>query len=493
MPVTYMVLRGAAIAAFLSAGIAGCSGTAAVPAATLAADAGFVPAPEVAGPLSGGARTGLPFGTTMVPLTANYVEEEFSYGGNARGHGDSAGIEAAFRSRILVRRPVDAADFNGTVVLDWNNVTLQYDIESVWAAANDALMENGFIYVGVSAQKQGVDGSPLGVANWDPVRYEGLVHPGDDYSFDMFSQAAMAVFDPQVLPEAIRGKVERVVAAGSSQSAGRLTTYINELHEEHQVFDGYMPLISGSVLETRKDLVPILWINSQDEAAGIVEPPVDETLFRYWEIAGPPHTTNAGEQYYTNVQIFAQSNGVLGRYDAESAGQYGELDPQGSCSRNRFPVRYVWSAGVVALHEWLVTGVPPTSISPITRDDAGDLTFDPLGNALGGFRLPVVDVPIGAYFAGQLPSESTLTPCTPGGLVPLVGTSQTFDPVTMMGLYSSHDDYLEQLEVAVAEAERAGRLLPEHAEDLMRRAEASDITNPVPQIPPPTPAGGGGV
>jgi hypothetical protein len=491
MSVIYLI-RGAAVTV-LFAGLAGCSGTPAVPAAMGAAGAGSVPAPDVAGPLSGGARTGLPFGTTMYPLTKNYVEEEFSFGGHARGHDESAGTQAAYRSRILVRRPADAADFNGTVVLDWNNVTLQYDIESVWAAGNDALMANGFIYVGVSAQKQGVDGSPLGVANWDPVRYGGLLHPGDDYSFDIFSQAALAVFDPLVLPDAIRAKLERVVAAGSSQSAGRLTTYINEIHEEHQVFDGYMPLISGSVLDTRKDLVPILWINSQDEAASIDEPSADEPLFRYWEIAGPPHTTNAGEQYFTNVQIFAQSNGVLGRYDAESAGQYGELDPQGSCSRNRFPVRYVWSAGVMALHEWLVTGFPPDSISPLARDDAGDLTFDALGNALGGFRLPVVDVPISAYFAGQLPSESTLTPCTPGGLVPLVGTSQTFDPATMMGLYSSHEDYLAKLELAVAEAELAGRLLPEHAEDLMRRAQASDITNPVPRVPPPLPAGGGGV
>ena len=299
------------------------------------------------------------------------------------------------------------------------------------------------------------------------------------------------MFDPLVLPEDIRARVDHVVAAGSSQSAGRLTTYINEIHEHHQVFDAFMPLISGSVLSTRKDLSPILWINSQDEAAGIAEPPADEALFRYWEVAGPPHTTNAGEQFYTNVQVYAQSNGALGRFDAESAGQYGELDPQGSCSRNRYPVRYVWSAGIVALHQWLVSGTPPEPIPPIDRDAAGELTFDALGNALGGFRLPVVDVPISAYYAGQLPVGTSLTLCTPGGAIPLVGTSQVFDPVTMMSLYASHEDYLEQFTPAVEEAVRAGRLLPEHGEDLLRRAAGTDVTNPVPSVPPPLPIGGG--
>ncbi|MCK5859669.1 MAG: hypothetical protein KAG72_10010 [Abyssibacter sp.] len=449
-----------------------------------------VPAPEVLGPVTGGIRTGEPWGTTMVPLIEGYVEEEFSFGGLARGHGDAADTESAYRTRMTVRRPVDPDDFNGTVVLDWNNVTLQFDIESTWAAANDVLMERGFIYVGVSAQKQGVDGAPTSLYFWDPVRYADLMHPGDDYSFDIFSQAAQAVFDPIVMPAEIRDHIERVVATGSSQSAGRLTTYINEVHERDRMFDGYMPQISGSVLDTRKDLVPILWINSQDEAAGIVEAPADEPLFRYWEVAGPPHTTNAGEQYYTSMVIYANSNGVYGSYDPEVAGQYGELDPQGSCNRNRYPVRYVWSSGIVALHKWLVSGQAPDSVPPLARDEVGDLTFDEHGNALGGFRLPIVDVPIGAYFAGQLPVGTSLTHCTPGGLVPLVGTSQTFDPARMMGLYDSHEDYLAQFEAVIPEAVESGRLLPEHAEDLLRRARGTDITNPVPRVPPPPPAGG---
>lgn len=448
-----------------------------------------VSAPVVAGPLSGGVRTGQPFNTSMVPLRDGYVEEEFLFGGTARYHVD--GSEAAYTTRMIVRRPSDPAMFNGSVVLDWTNVTLQFDIESLWASSWDVLMGRGFVYVSVTAQKQGADGSPLGVFFFDPVRYAAVSHPGDDYSYDIFSQAAVAMQDPIVLPEALRNKIEHVLATGPSQSAGYLSTYINEVHKQARVFDGFMPQIAASVTTTRKDVAPVLWINSQAEAAGIDEPPTDENLLRYWEIAGPPHTTSAGERYYLAAQEYGQSGGAINTYDPEVAGQYGELDPHGSCSRSRYPVRYVWSAGIVALNDWLRTGTAPPSYPPITRDAAGSLTFDEHGNTVGGFRLPVVDVPIAAYYAGALPPAAAVTPCSPTAVAPLVGFSQIFSSTKMSGLYPTHADYVAKMEAATAEALAAGRLLPEHAEDLLRRVHAADITNPIPRIPPPLPVGGG--
>ena len=40
---------------------------------------------------------------------------------------NAEGTPAAYTTRIIVTRPVDAADFNGTVVLDWVNVTAQFE------------------------------------------------------------------------------------------------------------------------------------------------------------------------------------------------------------------------------------------------------------------------------------------------------------------------------------------------------------------------------
>lgn len=88
--------------------------------------------PTVTGPIEGGIRTGQPYGTTMVPLKKGWVEEEFFVGGTARTYTTPAETEAPFTTRILVRRPTDPADFNGTVILDWNNVTLATDRDVAW-------------------------------------------------------------------------------------------------------------------------------------------------------------------------------------------------------------------------------------------------------------------------------------------------------------------------------------------------------------------------
>ena len=64
------------------------------------------------------------------------------------------------------------------------------------------LMRSGYAWVGISAQKVGVDalidGSaaaiiPGGVSD---DRYDSLNHPGDNYSYDIYSQVAQAIRAP---------------------------------------------------------------------------------------------------------------------------------------------------------------------------------------------------------------------------------------------------------------------------------------------------------
>src|SRR3546814_2801258 len=97
-----------------------------------------------------------------------------------------------FRS-IIVRRPLDPAKFNGTVILDWVNVTAQFENAVDTLEAHQLFVRDGYAYVHVSAQAAGLCCLPaLTPKLWDPVRYMALSHPGDDYSFDMFLQIAQA-------------------------------------------------------------------------------------------------------------------------------------------------------------------------------------------------------------------------------------------------------------------------------------------------------------
>ena len=65
-----------------------------------------------------------------------------------------------------------------------------------------------------------------------------LTHPGDSYSYDMFSQAGQAIRDRR---PAARRAASRRRSPPLSQSAGRLVTYIDAVHPVAQVYDGFRP------------------------------------------------------------------------------------------------------------------------------------------------------------------------------------------------------------------------------------------------------------
>ncbi len=189
-------------------------------------------ATNVTGPITGGAR-GWPFSLPLADLDAvGYVAEEFFLDGNATGYEAEPGAEfgtdgkwsvraartAPYRSRMLVVRPRDAGAFNGIVHVNWQNVTAGFEI----GTGDSDQMLDGYAWVGVSAQRVGVEGIPgteqFALRGWDPERYGTLEHPGDDFSFDIYTQAARAIG-----PATLGGMTPRLrVASGGSQSAMRL-------------------------------------------------------------------------------------------------------------------------------------------------------------------------------------------------------------------------------------------------------------------------------
>src|SRR4029077_10870271 len=95
----------------------------------------------------------------------------------------------------LIRRPTDARRFNGIVVVEWLNVTAQSEGAADFMQMQEELIRSGYAWVGVGAQAVGVN-SGTGLKAWDAARYGSLVHPGDAYSYDIYSQAAQAIRHP---------------------------------------------------------------------------------------------------------------------------------------------------------------------------------------------------------------------------------------------------------------------------------------------------------
>jgi hypothetical protein len=104
----------------------------------------------------------------------------------------------------------------------------------------DPVLVASATWVGVGAQAAGVNSPRSGLKDWDKTRYGSLVHPGDAYSYDIFSQAARVVRESKT-PDVLGGvTVRKVIATGRSQSAFRLVTYINAVHPVTHLFDGYL-------------------------------------------------------------------------------------------------------------------------------------------------------------------------------------------------------------------------------------------------------------
>jgi len=431
-------------------------------------------AADLTGPVTDGSRGG-PFCAPVVDVAARgYVVEEFFLDGQADGYAFEESADqtadgrwstkrrdktAAFRSRVLVVRPAKAADFNGTVIVHWQNVTAGYELGTL----TDGEYLRGYAWVGVSAQKIGLDGFPgpnaAGLKQWDPDRYGTLNHPGDGYSYDIFTQAGRAVGPDRAKTglDPMGGlDVKRLVAAGASQSAGRLRTYINGVHPLEGVFDGFIPYIDfGSTIAFERDFeqtsrrrnptriredldVPVLVVNTETEAiAYVAARQPDTTKFRFWEVAGASHVS---------VQRGTE------RADLSEP--------------NWLSYQPVYAASLRHMHRWLKDGIEPPQMPPIeiSREDRPAIVRDEHGNAKGGIRLPDFAVPTA--------SHSGMGKRVAGGsrFAFLYGSAKDFAAEQLAALYPTRSAYLAAYDAALAQSIEAGMVLAEDADQLREAA-----------------------
>jgi Alpha/beta hydrolase domain len=448
----------------------------------------------VTGPVAGGTK-GCPFGSPDIDLVAHgYREEEFFLEGRARRYGPRPGTDLGrdgrwqvvpvetvpYRTRFVVYRPADARAFNGTVLVSWNNVSAGFDGYTV---DSPEILGSGFAYVAVTAQRAGVHGMgehPMGLRTWDPARYGLLSIPSDDYSYDIFTQAAEAVASarPRSPVDPLGGlDVRRLAAIGGSQSAGRLVTYINAIQPLEGIFDAFLPFLyfgGGAPLEVgdyvfnpaadgqrralpsvpcviRDDLdALVMVVNSEVEAIAChaVRQP-DTRRFRYWEVAGTAH-------------VSAQSMRARVESIKRDVGPAAGIDVTGI---NEVPITPVVEAAHRQLQTWLVTGSPPRVQPRIEfSGDPPEVIRDENGIALGGIRLPQVAVPIAT-------NSAVASPGSPMGL--LGGSCVPFSPAKIRARYGNVESYLEAFEEVARAAEKSGVLLPRATEILIAEARTA--------------------
>jgi hypothetical protein len=427
--------------------------------------------PRVTGPLAGASGVSSPVDIS----TAGYVEDEFLLSGDATayqrsGEWGSDGkwaatptTAAAYTTRVIVRRPSTPAQFNGTVVVEWFNVTGGADASPDFGYEHDELLRRSYIWVGMSAQSEGVGAA----AKQDPVRYKDLTHPGNAFAYDIYTQAGRAVRAGELFGRDY--DVKAVIAAGDSQSAILLTTYVNAVDPLVKVYDGFLvhsrfgvaaglgndgkPGPNPAFIRDDTDVPVIIVLSETDIGFNLATRQPDSTHLRLWEIAGTAHA----DQYLINLFV------------PPTPGQPASNPLGCTTALNSANQHWVLKAALSDLNRWVRGGPPPPHSPRITMSatDPKQIARDADGNALGGIRLPDLDAPV-ASLSGAASSGSP-------GFCTLFGSTIPFDAARLAELYPNHEAYVAKYGAAVDRLLASGFILAPDADAAKAAARASDI------------------
>ena len=452
--------------------------------------------PSVTPATGGSGKAVVPGFTAFDPAVVGYEQSEVFLSGMASayqptaplgGDGKYSAAPAStepYTTRAVVMGPIDPNRFNGTVVVEWLNVSGGVDAGPDWILAHNELVREGFAWVGVSAQEVGVDAlKSSDPQRGDAIRYAGLSHPGDSFSYDIYSQAGQAVHDN---PRAILGSLtpQHLVGVGESQSAGRLVTYIDAVHPLVHVYDGFLvhsrnaggaDLQPGVPVPTptpiRDDLgVPVLVFQTETDVfnSNLNARQPDTNTYRLWEVAGTSH-----------FDFYGLSIGLTDIGDGQGAVEVlasmqnptNQPNPNFTCSSpiNTGPAHFVLDAAFSSINRWVASGVVPPVAPRLQTTGASPVVFatDANGNAVGGIRTPAVDAPV-AKLSG-LPPEGGSPFCF------LFGTTSPFTSSQLAALYKNHGQFVSASAQATKSARKAGFLVDADAKEIQSAAVHSDI------------------
>jgi hypothetical protein len=448
-------------------------------------------------------------GFDLAPL--GFTTEEFFIAGTASsyklsglptpdGRWNAMPAESApYATRIVVVRPTDPRKFNGTAVVEWLNVSGGGDGAADWIAVHREVLRGGYAYVCVSAQKVGVEGGPSLLAagtplkKADPERYGRLSHPGDAFSYDIFSQAGWILrrADAKVLGPL---QPQRLIAIGESQSAAFLTAYVNAVDPIAKVYDGFLihsrfgnaaSLENASMVPTsdqprvvkfRPDLrAPVITVITETDL--LVEGRIpgyyaarqpDTEKLRVWEVAGTAHA----DAYMFTVSSMDSGSAPLEKIAAayeptnKITGRPSQMEIELAKPANNAPQHhYVAAAALWNLDRWIKTGQAPSKAEPIRSkpgqkpDAPPTLMLDANGLAQGGVRTPWVDVPT---------SRLSGVGNSGGPLGFMVGVCEPFDAATLDRLYpDGKREYLKKFEASLSSAIDMGFILDTDRQEIL--------------------------
>jgi hypothetical protein len=426
------------------------------PQPNLPADKVVTPSPTVSAVVTG---PGKPFESLMeLPPTDDmahfkYEAREYLVSGTANGQ--------PYKTRIVVRRPIDAGRFSGLVLA-----------ESMHPSGNAWMFHFTHIYT-MTAGHIGLDiltSTHVPFVEFNGERYKDLqVLPGQ--APEILAQVGTLVRSTEAGNPLAGLPVRKMVLAGTSASAAVVINYL----PAHMVlrraglqpiYDGFLPTSTGATV--RQIDVPMIQVPTMTEVmSGTATPRQDGDMpgdqFRVYEFAGMAHIDSRDAvAYYPNPCRLPIS---------------------------RYPMAAYMSVALNHLWQWVDTGTVPPRADRILVDrnvtgDGSLMALDEQGNARGGIRNPYVDVPVKTYGVrneGAVPPITNAHPfvaargaAAQNQLCGLAGYEMDLALTQLKKLHGSPKTYQAKVARRVDELTREGWSLPVYRDLIL--ADAAKVS-----------------
>lgn len=442
-----------------------------------------------------------------------YVEEEYFVHGTANVYtcverqAVVRDAHAPYVNRILVRRPRDAGKASGRVVVEILNATAGMDIDRMWVITHGLFLRNGDTYVGITSKPSSLRAmkkldarryAPLHWTNPQPRYLPQMLKERHDFCgaisedseaglfWDMLTETAADIRSGR-LPLGLSA-VDRVYLTGWSQSVIYMVLYLHYFAYRNggkSPFDGYFagggtrslaPALNqydipacageyGTILHTVTEPYVAVQTESENYALGneiVSQPDSDgpQLLYRRYDVPGATHdnTYTMADYYRGNADVFKM--GLVLSYPAK--------DPY----PNNYPYQFPFHRACDMLYRWAEENEAPPRMQRIPVGHNGQNVRDRNGNALQGWRMPAVDLPVCTYY----PFPQTMQPSA----FALYGSRHPFPGDKLRQMYGSLANYRALVEENAGQAVREGRLLQADYEACVdfsvRQAQAGGLT-----------------
>ena len=410
-----------------------------------------------------------------------YMEDEFFISGKANVYKENGSggmriklVQQPYKTRVLVRRPVNQEDFSGRVYLDILNATNNYDNEDLWTRIYNWCVKNGHGYIGITSKPCNL----LALKYFNYERYNSLCMNGETapqpaplvYNsvpgteeglfWDMLSQTAYQLRYGMRQNFFSGWPIKYLYLTGQSQSGAYLNTYIHYFDtaiSPLHLYNGYLNIV-GAQLERPlcqskqpkpltflyranfRTSTPFINITSEGDlslfanfgAGDLIHhcpknSDTPENRCRYYEIAGAPH-------YDIKCPVMASDSDIL------ASNQHPKnISHEKEQLLNDIPLAYYVVGMLEKLHIWATESKAPENIPPIERHaDMKTLKRNKDGNVIGGLRPPMLQVPVASY-EGLDSSEPMAA----------IGTQHLFTKQKFYQRYKNKEEYFRRFDAAV--------------------------------------------